>query len=87
MLCKLQEQELLVQQQQLEWQKSRDTREHNRQQTPAAQVKFFGDVLKNVMPPFPADAADMPTFFEGVEKLFVNLMCPQSCMQSCCYLI
>jgi hypothetical protein len=71
-MCRLHEKELMVQEQQLKWQKSRDTRERERQQTPAAQVKFFGDVLKNVMPQFPVDVADTPTFFDGVEKLFAN---------------
>ena len=54
---------------QWEWQKQRDVREGEKQKSPAAQVKFFGNVLKNVMPKFPSDV-DVPIFFEGVEKLF-----------------
>lgn len=41
-MCRLQDQELV--QQQLEWQKSCDTRERDRQHALAAQVKFFVDV-------------------------------------------
>jgi hypothetical protein len=60
---KLQEQELHIRRDQWEWQKQRDLREGEKQQTPAAQVKFFGNVLKNVMPRFPNDVADVPIFF------------------------
>jgi hypothetical protein len=44
---------------------------------PAAQAKFFGDVLKNVMPKFPSDVADAPIFFAGVEKLFDSFSVPK----------
>lgn len=73
----LQELELRVRRDQFDWQKSRDIREQEKQQTPAAQVKFFGSVLKNVMPKFPTDAADVPIFFEGVEKLFTSFEVPE----------
>jgi chemotaxis protein histidine kinase CheA len=76
-LYKLQEQELHMKQIQWEWQKSQDARERERQQTPAAQIKFFGNVLKNVMPKFPTDVADVPIFFEGVEKLFDSFKVPE----------
>jgi hypothetical protein len=76
-LYKLQEQELHMKQIQWEWQKSQDARERERQQTPAAQIKFFGNVLKNVMPKFPTDVADVPIFFEGVEKLFDSFIVPE----------
>jgi hypothetical protein len=66
----LQEQELQIQRDQWEWQKSLSVRDREKQQVPAAQIKFFGSVLKNVMPKFPSDVADVPMFFEGVEKLF-----------------
>jgi hypothetical protein len=65
----LQEQELQIQRDQWEWQKSLSLRDREKQQAPAAQIKFFGSVLKNVMPRFPSDVADIPMFFEGVEKL------------------
>ena len=68
----LQEQELHIQREQWEWQKQRDLREGAKQQTPAAQVKFFG----NVMPKFPSDVADVPIFFEGIETLFQSFEVP-----------
>ena len=77
-LYKLQEQELYMKQTQWEWQKSHDTRERERQQTPAAQVKFFGNVLKNVMPKFPTDVADIPIFFEGIDNLFDSFEVPEA---------
>jgi len=60
-LHRLQEEELRLRQQQWEWEKSRDIREAEKQRTPAAQVKFFGNALKSVMPKFSTDAADIPT--------------------------
>ncbi|HNJ38603.1 MAG TPA: RNase H-like domain-containing protein [Nitrosomonas sp.] len=75
-LYQLQEQELRIKEAQWEWQKNRDIRDSERQQTPAARVKFFGSVLKNVMPKFPTDVADVPIFFEGVEKLFTSFDVP-----------
>jgi hypothetical protein len=57
---------------QREWQQQRDVREGAKQQTPAAQIKFLGNVLKNFMPRFPNDVVDVPIFCEGVEKLFKN---------------
>jgi hypothetical protein len=56
--------------------RDRDERDRERQNTPAARAKFFGDVLKNVMPKFPNDVADTPIFFEGVEKLFASFAVP-----------
>jgi hypothetical protein len=53
-------------------QRDRDERDRERQNTLAVRAKFFGDVLKNVMPKFPNDVADTPIFFEGVEKLFCS---------------
>ena len=32
-----------------------------------SEAKFFGDVLKNVMPKFSSDVEEVPIFFEGVE--------------------
>jgi hypothetical protein len=72
----LQEQELQIQRDQWEWQKSLSLRDREKQQAPAAQIKFFGSVLKNVMPRFPSDVADVPMFFEGVEKLFSSFEVP-----------
>jgi hypothetical protein len=72
----LQEQELQIQRDQWEWQKSLSLRYREKQQAPAAQIKFFGSVLKNVMPRFPSDVADVPMFFDGVEKLFSSFEVP-----------
>jgi len=55
-LHKLQQEELWTRQQQWEWKKSCDIREAEKQRTPAAQVNFFGDALKNVIPKFSTDA-------------------------------
>jgi len=55
----------------------RGANEGAKQKTPAAQVKFFGNVLKKVMPRFPSDVADIPIFFEGVEKLFQIFEVPE----------
>jgi hypothetical protein len=56
--------------------RDRNERERERQNTPAARAKFFGDVLKNVMPKFPNDVTDTPIFFEGIEKLFASFAVP-----------
>lgn len=72
------EQKLRMKQQQWEWEKSRDIREAEKQKTPAAQVKFFGNVLKNVMPKFPSDIADIPVYFEGIENLFSSFEVPSA---------
>ena len=72
----LREKELRVQQEMLEQQKTRDKWEREKQKTPAAQAKFYGDVLKNVMPKFPSDVADTPVLFESVEKLFSSFSVP-----------
>ena len=77
-LYRLQEEELRIKQGQWEWQKSRDIHERERRETPAAQAKFFGDVLKNTMPKFPADVADIPIYFEGVEKIFAGFEVPKT---------
>jgi len=73
----LQEQELHVHRGKWEWQRQRDANDGAKQKTPAAQVNFFGNVLKNVMPRFPSDVADVPIFFEGVEKLFQSFEMPE----------
>ena len=79
----LRERELQVQQEMLEQQKTRDKWERDKQKAPAAQAKFYGDVLKNVMPKFTSDVADTPIFFEGVEKLFSRFSVPTVFKQSC----
>jgi hypothetical protein len=73
---RLREAELRLQEEQLARQKERDAWHRDRKKMPAAQAKFFGDVLKNVMPKFPSDVADAPIFFAGVEKLFDSFSVP-----------
>ncbi len=77
-LYQLHEQKLRMKQQQWEWEKFRDNRETEKQRSPAAQVKFFGNVLKNVMPKFPSDIADIPIYFEGIEKLYSSFEVPSA---------
>jgi hypothetical protein len=66
----IKDKEMRIQRDQLAWHKAQEKRESEKQQTPAARIKYFGGVLKNVMPKFPSDVADVPIFFEGVEHLF-----------------
>jgi hypothetical protein len=73
---RLREAELRLQEEQLARQRERDAWDHDRKKMPAAQVKYFGDVLKNVMSKFPSDMTDAPIFFAGVEKLFDSLSVP-----------
>jgi hypothetical protein len=70
------EAELRLQEEQLARQRERDAWDRDRKKMPAAQAKFFGDVLKNVMPKFPSDVANAPIFFAGVEKLFDSISVP-----------
>jgi hypothetical protein len=72
----LQEQELHIQRDEWEWQISLSLRDREKQQAPAVQIIFFGGVLMNVMPRYPTDVADVPMFFEGVEKLFSSFEVP-----------
>lgn len=44
-VCSLQENQLRIRLEQWEWQKTGDIRDAERKQTPAAQVKFFREVL------------------------------------------
>jgi hypothetical protein len=64
----LQEQELQIQRNQWEWQKSLTLRDREKQQAPAVQIKFFGCVLKNVMPRFRSDIADVPIVAESLHS-------------------
>jgi hypothetical protein len=57
-----------------EQQKTHDKWEREKQKAPAAQAKFYGDVLKNVMPKFSSDMADTPVYFEGVEKIIFEFL-------------
>jgi hypothetical protein len=74
---RIREAELRLQEEQLARQRERDAWDRDRKKMPAAQAKFFGDVLKNVMPKFPSDVADTSIFFAGVEKLFNSFSVPR----------
>jgi hypothetical protein len=73
---RLREAELRLQEEQLARQRERDACVRDRKKMPAAQAKFFGDVLKNVMPKLPSEMADAPIFFAAVEKLFDSFSVP-----------
>ena len=45
------------------WQQAKDEREKAKQESVAAQLKLYGDIVKNVAPKFPSDYADIPIFF------------------------
>jgi len=42
-----------------------------RQDTFVGRTKIFGDAMHHVLPQMPSESAEMPHFFETVEKLFV----------------
>jgi hypothetical protein len=65
-----------LQQEQFEWMKVKDEREKMKQESVAAQLKLFGDIIKNLAPQFPSDPADIPMFFESIEKVFVSVKAP-----------
>jgi hypothetical protein len=74
----MQHEELKLQQQQLELQIARDKREQEKRSSVAAQLKLFGDIVKNVAPKFPADNADIPMFFESFEKVLSSTEAPEA---------
>jgi hypothetical protein len=73
---RLREAELPLQEEQLARQRERDAWDRDRKKMPAAQAKFFGDMLKNIMPKFLSDMVDAPIFFAGLEKLFDSISVP-----------
>ena len=73
----LQHAELKLQQEQFEWQKAKDERDKSKQESVASQLKLFGDIIKNVAPKFPSDFADIPMFFESIEKVFTSVAVPK----------
>jgi len=50
--------------------RDKDARDRANRESIAAQLKLYGDIVKNVAPKFPSDFADIPIFFESIEKLF-----------------
>ena len=51
-------------------------RGHPRLDTLAGRTKVFGDAMRHVLPTMPSENADIPQFFETVEKLFVMYEVP-----------
>jgi len=47
-----------------------DGRGPPRQNTLAGRTKIFGDAMRHVLPQMPPESAELPQFFETVEKLF-----------------
>jgi hypothetical protein len=72
---RLREAELRLHQEQLARQKERDAWDRDRKKMPAAQAKFFGDVLKNVMPKFPSDITDAPIFLQESKSYSIAFLC------------
>jgi hypothetical protein len=68
--------EKTTQEEQFAWQRNKDARERANRESIAAQLKLFGDIVKNVAPKFPSDFADIPIFFESIEKLFESVKVP-----------
>ena len=67
-----------LQERQWEWQQARGVSGAEKRNTPAVQIKFFGNVLENVMPKFPSDVADIPVYFDGVEKISISFEVPSN---------
>jgi hypothetical protein len=65
-----------MQEGQFAWQRAKDEREKARQDSITAQLKLYGDIVKNVAPKFPSEHADIPIFFENIEKLFESVKVP-----------
>jgi hypothetical protein len=65
-----------LQQEQFEWMKAKDERDQMKQESIAARLKLFGDIIKNVAPKFRTDLADIPMFFESLERVFESVEAP-----------
>jgi hypothetical protein len=74
----VQREELKLQQEQLDLQIARDEREKEKRSSVATQLKLFGDIVKNVAPKFPVDNADIPMFFESLEKVLSSTEAPET---------
>jgi len=51
-------------------------RGHPRNDTLAGRTKMFGDAMRHVLPKMPSESAEIPQFFETVEKLFLMYEVP-----------
>ena len=72
----MRQQELDIQREQLRLQAERDRRETEKQGTIAGQVKWCGSVKKNSLSKFTHDSSEIPSYFDGVEKLFDSFKVP-----------
>jgi len=54
----------------------KDARDRANRESSAAQLKLYGDIVKNVAPKFPSDFADIPIFIESIEKLIDSVKVP-----------
>jgi len=68
--------EKATQEEQFAWQRTKDACDRTNRESIAAQLKLYGDIVKNVAPKFPSDFADIPIFFERIEKLFDSVKVP-----------
>ena len=75
---KLRKQEIELQRYQLELQRDRDKREQEKQGNIASQVKWYGSALKNSLAKFPHDSAEIPAYFDNVERLFSSFEIPNA---------
>jgi len=75
---KLRKQELALQREQLNLQRDKDKREQERQSNIASQVKWYGSALKNSLAKFPHDSAEIPAYFDNVERLFSSYEVPNA---------
>jgi len=67
--------------------RDKDARDRANRESIAAQLKLYGDIVKNVKPKFPSDFADNPIFFESIENYSVVLKFLSNFMQNYYYLI
>jgi hypothetical protein len=56
--------------------KAKDERDKLKQESVATRLKLFGDIIKSIAPKFPTDLADIPMFFESMEKVFESIKAP-----------
>jgi len=57
-----------TQEEQFNRQRDKDARDRANRESIAAQLKLYGDIVKNVVPKFPSDFADILIFFESIGK-------------------
>jgi len=68
--------EKATQEEQFNWRRDKDARNRANCESIAAQLKLYGDIVKNVAPKFPFDFAGIPIFYESMQKLFDSVKVP-----------